>query len=1565
MNRFSNGLFGFFLGLCVVVPKPASADDTEIYFGGTTSVSVRPNILFVLDTSGSMKSTVSGTGKTRLENMQDAMTTILTTVEDVNVGLMRFGGEGGGQLLAPVTYIDQELSADGTVVTGEVSKRISSSANDAEQRADGSVVLLQEEGLVVLDREATSASFDPIEVEVSTGSDDVEQNDYSGSNKMYSSWDTLYLDEDTDLVGLRFRDLSDLPQGATIDNAYLELYQSSGSNKSLSVDIWGNDVDDASSFGTSKNYLTNLDKTSNSVEWTLSGSGSGWVESPDISNVLQEIVDRPDWASDDVIFLLEPLNADGVSNSSGRWKRFYSRNESSSYAPRLYIESSTGVEAVENDAVGLRFEGMNIPQGATITSAYVELTSAVDSSSGGSLQFRIEDSADSSEFSATSNDLTGRSYIGSDTAAVPGLGEGDLFTSPDLSDQLQELVNRSDWCGGNAITVLMEEFGSVKPQAWFYSSETASDSSQRPQLVVNYDTDSVADDACQLATVSISVDSSTDDVEEASSNYYYTSSVLDLNTTADSGDPIGLRFNYVGVDQGAEVSGVYIQLKAYSDSSGDNTPSTIRIRIEDSDNAESFGTSRTGSARPSARTKLSSYVDWQIDTDWVAGETYQSPDLSELVNAVVDRSGWTSGNSLAFILEVLDGNLKASSYDGSNVPPTLVLVGQEDSISSISNTVRAELISAVNGLTASGNTPVVDALYESALYYRGEPVYYGNSDLSAHPWTYKSKNVAVESSYTGSGDSKTYISPITETCQASYIVLLTDGEATRNNSASLVKAMTGNSTCDDPGSYVRECGYNITSFLAENDQMESLAADQLVKTFTIGFNFSSDWLKNMGKEYGGGAFYEADDSASLTTAFDSIIKSIKSVDSTFVEAGITANQFNRLTHLDEIYYGLFKPQESAKWDGNLKRYRLVTENGETAIRDQDGELAIDPLSGFFSVNSRSYWSLEEDGSSTEAGGAASMLPLPSARKIYTFLDDYPITDDNDNLSSYPVNSSNSGVTKTLLDIESKNSSYREELLDWARGNDDSGDARYEMGDPLHSTPVIVTYDADAVAGTHDSVIFIGTNEGYLHAFDTDTGVEKFAFIPRELLGNLQYFYEGTNISPRPYGLDGPITAYTEDGNNDGDLLDSDDTVTLIVGMRRGGNNYYALDVKDIDDPKLKWVIRGPDDETGYAGDSGFEQLGQTWSTPKVITLRVQDGADEVNRDYLLFAGGYDDSQDDVSVRSTDTIGNAIFIVDPETGELVWSAGDGDSFDLNLSAMDYSIPSEVTILDMDSDGADDQMYVGDMGGQVWRFDIASGVNISSNPGDLMTGTVLARLAEDGSSADARRFYYPPDVSLNYEGSERVLSVAIGSGWRAHPLNEVIEDRFYVLKQYSGIFGAPTDSDGDLAYSEPITEASLYDVTDNLIAEGTADEQEDAEYQLSSSSGNGGWMLRLERAGEKVLASSLTIDGTIIFTTYEPEAPDAVSCQPQVGTARAYLVEVSDGQASYELDGVDGLTSNDRSVQLDQSGIPSTPTVVDTEDGDPQVLIGVENLGDKVDDLDLPETARTYWLEGVDE
>src|SRR3989344_8509655 len=70
------------------------ADDTEIYFSSaSTSAGARSNVLFILDTSGSMGFNLSGTSTTRMFVMKDALTSILSSVEDINVGLARFNDD--------------------------------------------------------------------------------------------------------------------------------------------------------------------------------------------------------------------------------------------------------------------------------------------------------------------------------------------------------------------------------------------------------------------------------------------------------------------------------------------------------------------------------------------------------------------------------------------------------------------------------------------------------------------------------------------------------------------------------------------------------------------------------------------------------------------------------------------------------------------------------------------------------------------------------------------------------------------------------------------------------------------------------------------------------------------------------------------------------------------------------------------------------------------------------------------------------------------------------------------------------------------------------------------------------------------------------------------------------------------------------------------------------------------------------------------------------------------------------------------------------------------------------
>ena len=110
-------------------------------------------------------------------------------------------------------------------------------------------------------------------------------------------------------------------------------------------------------------------------------------------------------------------------------------------------------------------------------------------------------------------------------------------------------------------------------------------------------------------------------------------------------------------------------------------------------------------------------------------------------------------------------------------------------------------------------------------------------------------------------------------------------------------------------------------------------------------------------------------------------------------------------------------------------------------------------------------------------------------------------------------------------------------------------------------------------------------------------------------------------------------------------------------------------------------------------------------------------------------------------------------------------------DLRLTEMTSSIVSDITPVDNNGDKNVDILYAADVGGRIWRIDLLSDGN--------QVGTVLADL-NDGTVAGNTRFFNSPDVSyVTSESGEGIYIVGIGSGYRAHPLNILNEDHYYVL------------------------------------------------------------------------------------------------------------------------------------------------------------------------------------------
>jgi type IV pilus assembly protein PilY1 len=462
------------------------------------------------------------------------------------------------------------------------------------------------------------------------------------------------------------------------------------------------------------------------------------------------------------------------------------------------------------------------------------------------------------------------------------------------------------------------------------------------------------------------------------------------------------------------------------------------------------------------------------------------------------------------------------------------------------------------------------------------------------------------------------------------------------------------------------------------------------------------------------------------------------------------------------------------------------------------------------------------------------------------------------------------------------------LIRWIRGEDNYGDelgpgksgitVRPSIhGDVLHSRPLVLNY-----GDNRGIVVYYGSNDGIFHAINGNQstamgsvpgGGELWGLLLTEHYGDYNRLrinspemkYPSTTLASaatKDYFVDGPTGVYQK--------LTSSNTIDeayIYLTMRRGGKFIYALDVSTPTAPVFKWRIDN--------SVSGFSELGQTWSRPKLTPLQSPTySATPV----MVFGAGYDPAEDD-EPPSADTQGRGIYIIDAKTKSLIWSAAPSCSVTACKAVPDmkYAVPGEVTFVDRDGDGYTDKMYFTDVGGQVWRVDVTDA------DAAHWTVTKIAALGCDAAAATdtgicasgttPRKFFFPPSVLTVGAGgaSGSVDLISVASGDREHPLKDIsagsaynVTNRFYTIVDTGTSLGTPATHD--------VTEFTLQNVT-------SGDEWD------STTSPNG---FRITFAtGEKAVNAPTAVNGFIFFATNKPASQDA-SCIANLGIAQAYAV-----------------------------------------------------------------------------
>jgi len=814
---------------------------------------------------------------------------------------------------------------------------------------------------------------------------------------------------------------------------------------------------------------------------------------------------------------------------------------------------------------------------------------------------------------------------------------------------------------------------------------------------------------------------------------------------------------------------------------------------------------------------------------------------------------------------------------------------------------RAAIMGMIDGLGADGWTPLSETLFESALFWQGLPAHYGQL-FNEH---------ATDPAALASSGPEVYKTPEMLSCSKNFNVLITDGAPTQDTDTSgllgqLPDYATTVGRVDCTGNGQGACLDDIAEYLSKKDINGSLIGRQSVTTHTIGFTVDLPILSETAR-VSGGQYILANDVDSLTLALTEIVSQINERALSFTAPAVSVNTFNRTRNLNDVYLTMFGARGNAHWPGNLKAYRI----NDGKIVDALGADAVDPGTGFFYTTARSFWTTgQADGNDVLMGGAANNLPAPGTRQLFTdngFDDDLSgpsnaiHTDNKDMFSDADFGLPAGPVTK-------------EEIIEWMRGADImdvDGDpatlVRNAMGDPLHSRPAAVVYGG--TEASPEAVIYTATNDGYLHAVDAQTGVELWSYVPKELLPGMARLMADPEMNYKLYGIDGDIIPVVRDKDRDGTIEAADgDFVVILFGMRRGGYTFRALDVTNKAKPKLMW-------------SKVLDEGGQSWSAPVITRMDIPGVGQNPLKAVAVFGGGYDQVHDTPTFNTTpDGTGSGVHIVDLVSGDTLWRAGHSSTdADLKFDTMTRAIPSRIRVIDMNGDSLADRMYAADLGGQIWRFDISNG----NDPADLIAGGVIARFGPEGmvspSAGDTRRFYNSPDVSMfnDIKQNRRFLSVSIGSGYRAHPLNLDSTDRFYSLRD-ANVFNSLTQDEYDAI--TPITESELVDISGKV--------------GVTVTSADAGWMLTLPD-NEMVLADSVTFNNELFFVSFSPDSAGAQACDVGQGTNFLYRVNILNGDPIVDdLGNIDaGDEDQARKQQLAQGGIAPSPQFLFPSPDDP--------------------------------
>ncbi|WP_376693785.1 pilus assembly protein [Wenzhouxiangella sp. EGI_FJ10409] len=477
----------------------------------------------------------------------------------------------------------------------------------------------------------------------------------------------------------------------------------------------------------------------------------------------------------------------------------------------------------------------------------------------------------------------------------------------------------------------------------------------------------------------------------------------------------------------------------------------------------------------------------------------------------------------------------------------------------------------------------------------------------------------------------------------------------------------------------------------------------------------------------------------------------------------------------------------------------------------------------------------EPGESDPEWVASDELPEHGERSIYTW------SSETEGGIEFNTSVVSDRIRKIILgidtgeDIEPDERLLANALIDYVRGDQsreqDDGPFRERnklIGDIVSSRPVYAGPSNEGWARVSDEyaeyldedkqdrtpVVYVGSNDGMLHAFDADSGTELFAYVPASVHGKLR------ELADPDYGHEFFVDGQTAIG--DVELDGDDDWTSVLVGtLGAGGRGVYALDIGNPDgfDPgrDVLWELTAEDDE----------DIGYTFGEP--IITRLESG-----EWVAVFGNGYNSADEQAH----------LFVVSISDGDILHKVELGDAGGNGLSGVTgWRDVTTRTYLE--------RVYGGDLNGTMWRVDFND-----SEPSVYFDDGLFTDPLGDAITATPTLAAHPSGGLMVYYGTGKLVEVADRSDeslrrlWAVRDRNEAISNNN--LNGFAELELETAPSEDGMPPQRRITGAET--ATDGWYVDLEVDGDE---------------------KGERILSKPRVVFGTLIATSYEPNDDPCLS------------------------------------------------------------------------------------------